>query len=213
MIIQMDQNNDLSYSILERSCTHSDNDADALHHTSQQMQMPTLSIPPSTPPSTNAFIDKITLELLLNKTHYQKYLSKTDPQKFAEYQEFLENCSKYRRSIIDITICLLNDPKTKQYSQEVGDAFDIYTKTLIRYLEVKERSDNIQETNHFTQDEDDDVLFPAIMDIEQFVENPFVDIIKNGRQTTVSSVGSAVGTSTNGFSSSPYTMDRFVIRK
>ena len=46
------------------------------------------------PNSSNAFVDKITLELLLNKTVYQKYLSKIEPQRYEEYQDFLDNCKK-----------------------------------------------------------------------------------------------------------------------
>ena len=43
-----------------------------------------------------SFVDKITLELLLNKGTYQKYLSKTDPEKHQYYQEFLKNIEKFR---------------------------------------------------------------------------------------------------------------------
>jgi hypothetical protein len=84
---------------------------------------------------TNAFIDKITLELLLNKTSYQKYLSKTDPQKHSERQEFLYKVDKYQDSILSITADLISDTK-KQYTIEVSEAFDTYAQTLIKYLEI-----------------------------------------------------------------------------
>ena len=113
------------------------------------------------PPSSNTFVDQITMELLLNKTNYQKYLSKSEPQKYAEYQEFLENCKKFRQPISNMTISLLNNQKRSIYNQEVIDAFDTYAKTLIRYLEIKEMTDNIQEMN---SNLDEDVLFPAMMD-------------------------------------------------
>ena len=84
---------------------------------------------------TNAFIDKITLELLLNKTSYQKYLSKTDSQKYSERQEFLHKVDKYQDSILSITADLISDTK-KQYTIEVSEAFDTYAQILIKYLEI-----------------------------------------------------------------------------
>jgi hypothetical protein len=123
----------------------------------------------------NSFIDKISLEFLLNKTHYQKYLAKTDPQLYAEKQEFLESCSQYRRPIVDMTARLLDNPNHPHYSREVCDAFDKYAQTLIRYLEVKEKSDNAQKV--FQLDDDDneeDTLFPDTMN------NPVVSRPKTG---------------------------------
>lgn len=107
----------------------------------------------------NSFIDKISLQFLLNKTHYQKYLAKTDPQLYAEKQEFLESCSQYRRPIVDMTARLLDNPNCQHYSTEVCDAFDKYAQTLIRYLEVKEKSDSIQK-NFDSDGSDEDMLFP-----------------------------------------------------
>lgn len=112
----------------------------------------------------NKFIDKLSLEFLLNKTQYQKYLQKTDPQKFVEMQEFSENCSRLSRPIMDITMRLLQDPKTDRYSQEVQDAFHLYAGSLIRYLDIKEMTDQIQE--EYVDDDDENTLFPASMDQE-----------------------------------------------
>lgn len=112
----------------------------------------------------NSFIDKMSLEFLLNKTHYQKYLAKTDPQLYAEQQEFLESCSQYRRPILDMTARLLENPKSTQYSREVCDAFDKYAQTMIRYLEVKEKSDSVQKIFNMDDDSDDnETLFPESM--------------------------------------------------
>jgi hypothetical protein len=117
----------------------------------------------SLPDPTNSFVDKITLELLLNKTHYQKYLCKTDPQLYAEKQEFLESCSRFRRPIVDMTTRLLENPNCNNYSREVCDAFDKYAQVLIRYLEIKEMSDQAQSV--FDNDDDDDTLFPESMNL------------------------------------------------
>jgi hypothetical protein len=113
--------------------------------------------------TTNAYVDKLTLELLLNKTHYQKYLAKTDPQLYAEQQEFLGSCSRFRRQIVDMTARLLDDPKCSQYNSEVCDAFNKYAQTLIRYLEIKEMSDNAQKLFDSDSAEEDDMLFHESM--------------------------------------------------
>jgi len=112
---------------------------------------------------TNAYVDKLTLELLLNKTHYQKYLAKSDPQIYAEQQEFLESCSRFRRLIIDMTARLLENPKNPQYNGEVCDAFNKYAQVLIRYLEIKEMSDQAQSVFDSDGSDDADILFPESM--------------------------------------------------
>jgi len=101
----------------------------------------------------NAYVDKVTLELLLNRTNYQKYLSKSDPQKHSDYQEFLYKKTEFRDEILEMTTELLDNPK-KMYTNEVGDAFDQYVQTLIKYLEI-------ERANTEPNDNDDDVLFPA----------------------------------------------------
>ena len=107
-------------------------------------------------PSQNPSIDKLTMELLLNKTHYAKYLSKTDPQKHSEYQEFLGKLSTYREDILTMTETLLVNPK-KMYTNEVGQAFDNYVQTLIKYLEI-------EEMNKEADNDDPDTLFsPTLM--------------------------------------------------
>jgi hypothetical protein len=109
-------------------------------------------------PSQNPSIDKLTMELLLNKTHYAKYLSKTDPQKHSEYQEFLRKLSTYREDILTMTETLLCNPK-KMYTNEVGQAFDNYVQTLIKYLEIEEMNKESENGN-----DDPDTLFaPTLM--------------------------------------------------
>lgn len=131
------------------------------HFPDETIECINMSLPPPQSAS-NPYVDKITLELLLNKTHYQKYLSKTDPQKFAEYQEFLENCGRFRIPIIEMTSRLLDNPKRKEYSEEVMEAFQKYSHSLIRYLEIKEMTDAVNEQ----EKEDDDTMFPASMSQE-----------------------------------------------
>lgn len=103
----------------------------------------------------NEYIDKLTLELLINKTHYHKYLSKSDPKKYDEYKEYKAKLRKYAVDIIDITSQLIEDPK-KMYSNDIEESFHSYVKSIIKYFEIKE----IQDAN--TQSEynnEDDVIF------------------------------------------------------
>jgi hypothetical protein len=113
--------------------------------------------------SGNAFIDKLTLELLMNRNHYNRYISQTNPQKFREHQEHLQNLEKYRDSILEITESLLADPD-RQITTEVNNEFDVYVKTLIRYFHMKELENNCNNNNGSskyvsTEEDSEDTLF------------------------------------------------------
>jgi len=138
----------------------------------------------------NKYIDKLTLELLLNKTSYQKYLSKTDPERFSEYREFAANCTRFRRDIMDITTKLLDTPDRNDCNQEVIDAFTSYSQTLIRYLEIKKMSDHNQTQSgsgsgsgsgdHYGDESDEDTMFPNSMNEEGDLHNNTLDVVQGG---------------------------------
>jgi hypothetical protein len=109
-------------------------------------------------PNSNAFVDKITLELLMNKNHYRRYIAKTDPNQYDEMQEHLQTVSKHRNSILQITTDLLNNPN-KQITTEVNEIFDAYVKTLIRHFKMKELETTNPYNKNQNQDQDEDVLF------------------------------------------------------
>jgi hypothetical protein len=104
----------------------------------------------------NEYIDKLTMELLLNKNHYAKYLANTDPKKHDEYKTFKSNLRKHSVDIIDITSQMLENPKVA-LSADIEESFDAYVKSLLRHFELKEIENPIKEE---TQDED--VLFGEI---------------------------------------------------
>lgn len=89
---------------------------------------------PSAATSRAADLDKLTLELLMNKTNYKKYIEKTDPKKFIERQEFWARVRKYRRRILALTEEYLENPDTG-VSLDMNQVFDDYVKSAIRYLE------------------------------------------------------------------------------
>lgn len=108
-------------------------------------------------PSTksNEYIDKITLELLLNKNHYNKYLSKTNPKKFEEHKEYKQKLKKYSIDIIDMTSQLIENPNT-QFSNEIEESFHIYIQSIFKYFELNELK---KANKYYENDEDEDTMF------------------------------------------------------
>ena len=104
--------------------------------------------------NSKSYIDKITLECLMNKNHYNRYISKTNPEKFNAVREHYNNMLKYRERIIDLTNELIQNPE-KQIKTEVNESFDQYTKTLIRYFEMNDFENKINDD----YEKDDDMLF------------------------------------------------------
>jgi hypothetical protein len=110
------------------------------------------------PPSSHESIDKITLELLMNKNHYNRYMSETNPQKYRAEQEHLQDIKKYRDSILEITTELLINPK-KQISNTISEEFDSYVRTLIGYFKMKELENATNQYGDDNAAKDEDVLF------------------------------------------------------
>jgi len=111
---------------------------------------------PSSLTNISRSIDQLTLELLTNKTQYEKYLSKSEPQKWSEKQTFLVNCKKYHSQMMKITSQYLKDPDL-QLNIDVNNAFLNYAQCMIRHLEIKELGNYAAEQN---DDSDDDIMFP-----------------------------------------------------
>ena len=86
-------------------------------------------------------IDQLTMELMMNKTHYHKYLSKQNPQKYQEAKETANKVSLYYPKIMEITETLLADfiqNSNEKYTREVNDVFQDYVKTCVKYLEMRD---------------------------------------------------------------------------
>jgi hypothetical protein len=98
-------------------------------------------------------LDKLTLELLMNKTNYKKYIEKTDPKKFDERQQFLARVRKYRGRILSLTEDYLENPDI-QVTLDMNQAFDDYMKSAIRYLEDMDiQSRPLEDIQLFSNDE------------------------------------------------------------
>ena len=110
---------------------------------------------------TNDFIDNITLELLMNKSQYNKYVSQKDPEKYVKMKQHVDKMMKYKYDIIDLTKELLDDPD-KQITLEINEIFEAYVKTMVNYFEMKEmESGNLFTPRPYSQD-NDDMMFEKI---------------------------------------------------
>ena len=107
-------------------------------------------------------IDKLTLELMMNKTHYQKYLSKTDPVRYQENQEHVRKIRKYRYRILELTTELLDNyvdsRPVDKHNSEVNSACDEYIRTCMQYFEMRDLEIHGDSRSGAAVD-DDDVLF------------------------------------------------------
>ena len=94
-------------------------------------------------------IDKLTLEYLMNKNTYNRYIEKADPNKYKQEQEFREKINKYKSKMISLTLQYL-DNHDFQVNNELDVMINEYAKTFIKYFEMKD-SENV---NEYTDDED-----------------------------------------------------------
>jgi hypothetical protein len=102
-------------------------------------------------------IDKLTLELLMNKTNYNKYMEKTNPEKHKEQREFHQKIKKYGPQIQHLTRRFLENPNY-QINLEMDDMLEGYARTFIKYLEMKD----LEKTccgEYFEKEKDEDILF------------------------------------------------------
>lgn len=112
-------------------------------------------------PPTNTMIDKLTLEIMGNKNKYKKYLSKTDPHKYQEMQEYTMKLKRYETDILRIIQDYIHSPN-KQITTDLDEAFEHFAKSCIKYLEMKE-FEKYGETN----DKSDDIMFPYTNKIDK----------------------------------------------
>lgn len=111
--------------------------------------------------SNNEFIDNITLELLMNKGQYHKYISKKHPEKYEKVKEYQEKLYKYKYDIIDLTKELLENPE-KEITNEVNEIFEAYVKKLMHFFEMKEMETGNMFTPRPYDNDEDDMMFEKI---------------------------------------------------
>jgi hypothetical protein len=119
-------------------------------------------------PIINNHIDQLTLDFLMNRSQYKKYVAKNDPTKHIENEEHLQKICKYKHRISNITNDLLDNPET-MITLDVSQSFDRYVRTLIRYFEMKDLEEK----------DDDDVLFNHIDD----ADDDRIDLLEHRRDS------------------------------
>ena len=88
-------------------------------------------------PQSMSNIDKMTLELLINKSQYKKYIQKNNPSTYSESQIYLGKINKYSNKILQMFSSLLSDPDL-QITTDINNDFTHFVKTSIQYFEMKE---------------------------------------------------------------------------
>ena len=126
-------------------------------------------------------IDKMTLELLVNKRQYRKYLEKHNTAEYEEKENNFTRFDKYKRQIGTLMQDLLNDYSVSGNSAHLGnteiqDIFEAFIQKTTYFFESKEH-----ETHSFGYHEDDpDTLFETLIDPEDDVTDEPPSISSSG---------------------------------
>ena len=107
------------------------------------------------PSPSSSIIEQITMECMMNKKHYRKYLAKTDISRFQEIQEKMNRIEQVRDEITEITQEMLTDiikccGESSKYNTKIQSTFDAYLNACLDYIN----------TTTVEQD-DEDMLFPS----------------------------------------------------
>lgn len=129
-------------------------------------------------------IDKMTLELLVNKRQYRKYLEKHNTAEYEHKQDSFMQFCKYKKQIGMLMQDLLNDYSVSGNSVHLGNTeiqeiFEAFILKSTYFFESKEH-----ESNSFGfSDDDEDTLFGSIVENDEPTEQNELS------QTTIYSSG------------------------
>ena len=112
------------------------------------------------PSSQLEYIDKFTLECLMNKSQYSRYLSKTDPKKYEERKEYYEKVAKYREPIVK-EIEKMMDNEEEHSKTEITERFHDLMHSFINYFDNKSLEEGC-DSHYEKHGEEEDVLFGNI---------------------------------------------------
>lgn len=91
---------------------------------------------PEFSPDAISEFDKLTLQMFSNKTHYKKYLAKTDPVKYSAQQEFIDKIAKNREKINAMFMVLIENPE-KQITTDINESFDQFVKSCLNHFHME----------------------------------------------------------------------------
>ena len=118
----------------------------------------------------NEFVDKITMELLMSKPKYNKYLESKDPENYEKKTLYKQNVSKYRTVIQDIIDEEFNNISSEisGRSVQINRLFGNFLKECITYISMKE----LEIENSFNYNKnDDETIFENCDYIEQKIKD------------------------------------------
>jgi len=151
-------------------------------------------------------VDKLTLELLMNKNTYSRYIERTDPSKHRKEQEFRKKIKKYKSRMLSLTMKHLDDPNF-QINNELSSMISEYARTFIKYFEMNDLEMSCFYGGEKEEVEEvEDTMFGKI-DIDEEIE-----IFDRDCSSVVADDGSVTAEQANKFLYR-YTMDNFVKRK
>ena len=94
------------------------------------------------------FISEITLEYLMNKDQYAKYIinkSNNGTGSNSTSNSNRKDKKFYKKRIYDLTKQLINNEKPEGIYSGIIDTFELYTKICIEYFKTLDKTDIIQE--------------------------------------------------------------------
>jgi len=110
-------------------------------------------------------IDKVTLELLMNRSLWSKNVDQQDIYKTEEQNELKRKLQKYKVRILQMTNQYLENPDF-HVNNEMDEIFEIYAKKNISYFEMNDLaierfcSNNNEDSGYETEcDNKEDILF------------------------------------------------------
>ena len=146
------------------------------------------------PTHSQSSIDKLTMEFMMNRTHYKKYLSMKEPVKFQENEIYIQKIKKYKMKIINIMSELVDDSTKlnvpEKYTRDINDTFQDFLKTCVKHFEIQELENN-------TDPNQEDMMFESCNE----VSTEQVDDVNESSLWGKSVI------------KKHYTMDRFVSKK
>ena len=106
-------------------------------------------------------INQITLECLINKNCYNKYLMNHDKVKYDEIEHHFSTIKKHREKLMNMFRNYLDD-KDYQLNSTLDELFSNFVKTAIQHIEFKESENNNKYYENHDENEDEDTLFGSV---------------------------------------------------
>ena len=131
----------------------------------------------------NSYIDDITLQLISNKSQYNKYLNISNPERNNELQEYYQSVKTHKNDILNILKHYMENPE-QQISVDMNNALENFVRSCLKHFELKQaensnafyKNSDSRTNDHmkYNNDEDDeDMLFGQIDDNEQTKSQTF----------------------------------------